>query len=71
MAGFALGALYVGRELLMEQRREDASERCSTCQGTGRVPCVCQRWSDNDVGCGTCGNTGMAVCKDCRGGGTK
>mmetsp|Transcript_875 Transcript_875/g.2648 ORF Transcript_875/g.2648 Transcript_875/m.2648 type:complete len:204 (-) Transcript_875:330-941(-) len=72
LAGFALGALWVGRELVMEQQdTEQGREVCETCQGTGRVPCICTRWSDNDVGCGSCNNTGLAVCQDCSGGGTR
>lgn len=71
LAGFALGALFVGRELAMEQRDEQQGEVCGTCNGTGRVPCFCQRWSDGEVGCSGCGNTGMTYCKDCSGGGTK
>jgi len=72
VAGFAIGALWFSRELALEQERNNQnSERCNTCQGTGRVPCICQRWSDNDVGCGSCSNTGFSLCNDCRGGGTK
>merc|ERR1719498_1757853 len=73
LTGFALGALFVGRELVMEQEAEDQEgrERCETCGGTGRVACFCQRWSDGDSGCGTCGNSGFMMCKDCSGGGTK
>lgn len=72
MTGLLIGALLVSRELSMqEQAKDENSEVCSTCRGTGRVPCVCTRWSDNDVGCGSCGNSGLAVCRDCNGGGTK
>lgn len=71
-AGFAIGAIWFSRELALEQERNNQNtERCNTCQGTGRVPCICQRWSDNDVGCASCNNSGFAVCNDCRGGGTK
>mmetsp|Transcript_36505 Transcript_36505/g.91729 ORF Transcript_36505/g.91729 Transcript_36505/m.91729 type:complete len:278 (+) Transcript_36505:453-1286(+) len=71
-AGFAIGAIWFSRELALEQERNNQNtERCNTCQGTGRVPCICQRWSDNDVGCASCQNSGFAVCNDCRGGGTK
>ncbi|XP_057776968.1 uncharacterized protein LOC130995628 [Salvia miltiorrhiza] len=28
--------------------------RCSTCNGTGRVTCLCTRWSDGDYGCRAC-----------------
>jgi hypothetical protein len=70
--GFVIGALWFGRELALEQERNNEfNEQCMTCRGTGRMPCICQRWSDSDVGCGSCSNTGFAICKDCRGGGTK
>lgn len=72
LTGFALGALFVGRELAMEQDSEqEGREVCESCKGTGTVPCICQRWSDDDAGCGTCGNSGMMACQDCGGGGTK
>lgn len=72
LTGFAIGALFIGRELVMEREREkEPRDVCESCNGTGRVACVCQRWSDDDSGCGTCGNTGMMACKDCHGGGTK
>lgn len=48
-----------------EGRRE-----CSTCGGTGRVPCICTKWNDKDVGCGACGGSGMMECASCGGGGT-
>ncbi len=44
--------------------------RCSTCNGSRRVPCLCTKWSDNDVGCGTCSGTGMMRCSSCGGSGT-
>lgn len=43
---------------------------CSTCNGTRRVPCLCQRWSDHDVGCSTCSGSGMMKCSSCGGSGT-
>uniref|UniRef100_A0A061RNH7 Uncharacterized protein n=1 Tax=Tetraselmis sp. GSL018 TaxID=582737 RepID=A0A061RNH7_9CHLO len=72
LTGFLIGALWVGRELVLEEERENnAREVCDVCQGTGRVPCMCQRWSDKDVGCSACEHTGYTVCTNCRGGGTK
>ncbi|CAK9144307.1 unnamed protein product [Ilex paraguariensis] len=44
--------------------------RCSTCNGTGRVNCLCSRWSDGDVGCRTCSGSGRMACSSCGGNGT-
>ncbi|KAL8520164.1 hypothetical protein ACS0TY_010909 [Phlomoides rotata] len=44
--------------------------RCPTCNGTGRVTCMCTRWSDGDYGCGTCAGSGRMTCNRCGGGGT-
>ncbi|KAK1406050.1 hypothetical protein QVD17_42247 [Tagetes erecta] len=46
------------------------SSRCSSCKGTGRVSCVCNRWSDGDIGCRTCGGSGRMMCNSCGGSGT-
>ncbi|PKA61363.1 hypothetical protein AXF42_Ash020339 [Apostasia shenzhenica] len=48
----------------------DRRERCATCNGTGRVSCVCSRWSDGDAGCRTCAGSGRMACSSCRGSGT-
>ncbi|TKY47768.1 hypothetical protein E2542_SST29829 [Spatholobus suberectus] len=44
--------------------------RCPTCNGTGRVTCLCSRWSDGDVGCSTCAGSGRMACSSCGGTGT-
>nr|XP_043626486.1 uncharacterized protein LOC122597955 [Erigeron canadensis] len=44
--------------------------RCSSCNGTGRVSCLCNRWSDGDRGCRTCAGSGRMVCNSCGGSGT-
>ncbi|CAI9093196.1 OLC1v1028637C1 [Oldenlandia corymbosa var. corymbosa] len=41
--------------------------RCSTCNGTGRVTCLCSRWSDGDYGCRTCAGSGRMACNSCGG----
>lgn len=44
--------------------------RCPTCNGTGRVTCMCSRWSDGDIGCRTCAGSGRMACSSCGGTGT-
>ncbi|XP_065046214.1 uncharacterized protein LOC135677756 [Musa acuminata AAA Group] len=44
--------------------------RCATCNGTGRVACLCSRWSDGDVGCRSCVGSGMMLCRSCGGSGS-
>ncbi|KAL3501016.1 hypothetical protein ACH5RR_035465 [Cinchona calisaya] len=44
--------------------------RCPTCNGTGRVACLCSRWSDGDIGCRTCAGSGRMACSNCGGSGT-
>ncbi|CAL5338141.1 unnamed protein product [Camellia sinensis] len=46
------------------------SPRCPSCNGTGRVACLCYRWSDGDVGCRTCSGSGRRACGNCGGTGT-
>ncbi|KAK8665112.1 hypothetical protein V6N13_005287 [Hibiscus sabdariffa] len=41
--------------------------RCPTCNGTGRIACICSRWSDGDVGCRTCAGSGRMACSSCGG----
>ncbi|XP_071716479.1 uncharacterized protein [Rutidosis leptorrhynchoides] len=48
----------------------DRIPKCSRCNGTGRVSCLCNRWSDGDRGCGTCAGSGRMVCSSCGGTGT-
>ncbi|XP_042397535.1 uncharacterized protein LOC121987899 [Zingiber officinale] len=45
--------------------------RCETCNGTGRVKCLCSRWSDgDDSGCRSCAGSGKVACRSCGGSGT-
>ncbi|XP_073013526.1 uncharacterized protein [Typha latifolia] len=44
--------------------------RCATCNGTGRVACLCSRWSDGDVGCRSCAGSGRMACRNCGGSGS-
>ncbi|XP_035540630.1 uncharacterized protein LOC109003184 [Juglans regia] len=43
---------------------------CLSCNGIGRVSCLCSRWSDGDVGYRTCAGSGIMVCRSCGGTGT-
>uniref|UniRef100_A0A7N0VIB0 Uncharacterized protein n=1 Tax=Kalanchoe fedtschenkoi TaxID=63787 RepID=A0A7N0VIB0_KALFE len=47
-----------------------SSPRCPSCNGTGRVSCMCSRWSDGDVGCRTCAGSGRMACSSCGGSGS-
>ncbi|XP_022132135.1 uncharacterized protein LOC111005075 [Momordica charantia] len=42
---------------------------CPTCNGSGRVTCICVRWSDGDFGCRSCAGSGRMSCRSCGGGG--
>ncbi|XP_058192828.1 uncharacterized protein LOC131310049 [Rhododendron vialii] len=44
--------------------------RCPSCNGSGRVACLCSRWSDGDVGCRGCSGSGRTSCSSCGGTGT-
>ncbi|EPS58680.1 hypothetical protein M569_16134 [Genlisea aurea] len=44
--------------------------RCPSCNGTGRITCICTRWSDGDFGCRTCSGSGRMPCTRCGGTGT-
>ncbi|KAL6766255.1 hypothetical protein ACKKBG_A35285 [Auxenochlorella protothecoides x Auxenochlorella symbiontica] len=63
---------WFGYQFAMQQAQptREGQQECSTCGGTGKVPCLCNRWSDGDVGCSTCGYSGKMPCSSCRGGGT-
>ena len=68
-------ALYLGVSYFLDNQRIDESNQrqseCETCEGTGYVDCLCNRWNDGDVGCNTCANSGKMACQSCRGGGRK
>ncbi|CAK9312443.1 unnamed protein product [Citrullus colocynthis] len=63
------GAVVV--KSVIEQKLPTAGTmpRCSTCNGSGRVTCLCARWSDGDVGCRSCSGSGRMSCRSCGGGG--
>ncbi|KAK4777820.1 hypothetical protein SAY87_018007 [Trapa incisa] len=44
--------------------------RCPSCNGSGKVACICSRWSDGDLGCRTCSGSGRRPCSSCGGTGT-
>ncbi|KAH6777499.1 chaperone protein dnaJ-like protein [Perilla frutescens var. hirtella] len=44
--------------------------RCPSCNGSGRVKCLCSRWSDHDAGCRSCGGSVRMTCSSCGGTGT-
>ncbi|XP_058103180.1 uncharacterized protein LOC131246787 [Magnolia sinica] len=64
--GVLAGAMLV--KSVMEQK--PMSGGCPSCNGTGRVSCLCTRWSDGDVGCRTCAGSGRMACSSCGGTGT-
>ena len=47
-----------------------AGPLCPSCNGTGRVACLCSRWSDGDAGCRACSGSGRMACSSCGGTGT-
>lgn len=61
---------YIKRTHDLQQEEGRANPECSTCEGTGKVACVCNRWSDGDTGCSICGGSGKMACPSCHGGGT-
>ncbi|KAJ6801474.1 uncharacterized protein M6B38_159240 [Iris pallida] len=66
--GVLAGAMLV--KSAMERGEPMAGGSCPTCNGTGRVACMCSRWSDGDVGCRTCAGSGRMGCSSCGGSGT-
>ncbi|KAF9625904.1 hypothetical protein IFM89_027681 [Coptis chinensis] len=67
--GVLAGALLV--QSVMEQKpMAGPGARCPSCNGTGRVSCLCSRWSDGDGGCRTCAGSGRMSCSSCGGSGT-
>eukprot|EP00798_Chlamydomonas_sp_ICE-L_P023026 gene23026-30218_t len=76
-----VGLLGIGAVLVYDmQQKESTSNRrdekdnetepCPRCEGSGYESCMCSRWSDGDAGCSTCSKTGYMACRSCRGGGT-
>ncbi|KAG9139577.1 hypothetical protein Leryth_016345 [Lithospermum erythrorhizon] len=72
--GFSLVAGAVFVKSIMDQNSNmfgpGQFPRCPSCNGTGRVPCMCSRWSDGDFGCRTCSGSGRMGCSSCGGSGT-
>lgn len=70
--GVLIGAAWFASKVsgAAVDHEEGPNPECSTCEGSGRVPCMCTRWSDGDVGCGTCRGTGRMACPSCGGSGT-
>ncbi|PRQ39896.1 uncharacterized protein LOC133709593 [Rosa rugosa] len=66
--GVLAGAAIV--KSLMDKPMAGPFPRCPSCNGTGRVSCLCKRWSDGDVGCRTCSGSGRTFCSSCGGSGT-
>lgn len=63
------GAVLV-KSVMDQKPMAGTLRRCPTCNGTGRVSCMCSRWSDGDVGCRTCAGSGRMACSSCGGSGT-
>lgn len=66
---FALGGIGLAYLLSDQAKQAGPNPECSTCEGTGLVPCICSRWSDGDRGCSICRNSGQMDCPSCGGGG--
>ncbi|XP_042497159.1 uncharacterized protein LOC122075985 [Macadamia integrifolia] len=66
--GVLAGAVLV--KSVLEKPMASQWPRCPSCNGTGRVTCMCTRWSDGDVGCRTCSGSGRMACSSCGGTGT-
>ncbi|XP_057737592.1 uncharacterized protein LOC130954835 [Arachis stenosperma] len=67
------GAVIVRSVMDMDQKPmvgPGSNPRCQTCNGMGRVTCICTRWSDSDAGCRTCAGSGRMACSSCGGSGT-
>ncbi|ERN09924.1 hypothetical protein AMTRI_Chr06g172000 [Amborella trichopoda] len=64
--GVLAGAIFV-KSMLDQKPMAGGWPRCPSCNGTGRVACMCSRWSDGDVGCRTCAGSGRMACSSCGG----
>ncbi|CAL1354985.1 unnamed protein product [Linum trigynum] len=72
-AGLSVLAGAVMAKSLLDERPMSGpfqQTRCPSCNGSGRVTCLCQRWSDGDLGCQTCAGSGRMGCSSCGGSGT-
>ncbi|CAL9113283.1 unnamed protein product [Musa textilis] len=67
--GIIVGAMIV-RSAVAHRPTSGVQPRCTTCNGTGRIACLCSRWSDGDIGCRTCAGSGRMACRSCGGTGT-
>ncbi|XP_068667374.1 uncharacterized protein [Aristolochia californica] len=67
--GVLAGAVLV-KQVLEQKPMAGGGPRCPSCNGTGRVGCLCSRWSDGDSGCRTCAGSGRMACGSCGGTGT-
>lgn len=67
--GVLAGAALV-KSIMEQQPMAGPGARCPSCNGTGRVSCLCSRWSDDDKGCRTCAGSGRMACGSCGGSGT-
>ncbi|CAN1152542.1 hypothetical protein LINPERPRIM_LOCUS28979 [Linum perenne] len=66
-----LAGAAVAKSLLEQKPMSSQFQpRCPSCNGTGRVECICSRWSDGDVGCRSCAGSGRTGCSSCGGSGT-
>ncbi|KAJ7945555.1 chaperone protein dnaJ-related [Quillaja saponaria] len=67
--GMLAAAVFV-KSVVDQQHMAGPFPRCPTCNGTGRVSCLCSRWSDGGGGCRTCAGSGRMACSSCGGTGT-
>ncbi|KAG6585227.1 hypothetical protein SDJN02_16829, partial [Cucurbita argyrosperma subsp. argyrosperma] len=64
-----LAGAVVVKSVIEQKPMARPMPRCATCNGSGRVTCLCVRWSDGDVGCRSCSGSGRMSCRSCGGGG--